>query len=194
MLDPIPPRVLSCAAAHDPPRFATCPFAGRTASGTFEPPSVHSRPALPSPAALLVFGVAMAGCLAFFRRLRHGDRDCKSAVPRHSSLVPSRAACSADPGWSISAAPPSPTSVGSASASDASSCRFPSGAPTPQGPLSPAGAGYSKDATCLRLEPQGREGPEAGRDGRAGQVVLKGHMITGDHLVLFVYINLSPIR
>uniref|UniRef100_A0A1D2A2J8 Uncharacterized protein n=2 Tax=Auxenochlorella protothecoides TaxID=3075 RepID=A0A1D2A2J8_AUXPR len=166
---------------------------GRTSSHSFDLPDTLGPAALPSSTTLLILGVAMAGCLALFRRLRRGTKDSKE--PRRLSLVGPHIACSADPGWSIPTTPPSPHSTGSASASDdAGSCRFPSGVPTPQGPLSPAGGGYSKDAACLRQEPRSREGAGPLQGGALGQIVLKGHMISGDQLVLFVYINLRPIR
>ncbi|KAL6784433.1 hypothetical protein ACKKBF_B01770 [Auxenochlorella protothecoides x Auxenochlorella symbiontica] len=166
---------------------------GRTSSHSFDLPDTVGPAALPSSTTLLILGVAMAGCLALFRRLRRGTKDSKE--PRRLSLVGPHIACSADPGWSIPTTPPSPHSTGSASASDdAGSCRFPSGVPTPQGPLSPAGGGYSKDAACLRQEPRSREDAGPVQGGALGQIVLKGHMISGDQLVLFVYINLRPIR
>lgn len=190
--DLIPSQVL-------PPTFAHCNpwliplYTGRTSSHSFDLPDTVGPPALPSSTTLLILGVAMAGCLALFRRLRRGTKDSKE--PRRLSLVGPHIACSADPGWSIPTTPPSPHSTGSASASDdAGSCRFPSGVPTPQGPLSPAGGGYSKDAACLRQEPRSREDAGPVQGGALGQIVLKGHMISGDQLVLFVYINLRPIR
>lgn len=159
-----------------------------------------SLPALPGLTPALLLLAAMVGCFALFNRLRRklrADEPCSTGKP--GVLVRPGGGCSADPAWLEVTPPRSPSGASDGSASSPGSCLFPRDAATPQGPLSPA--------TRPAGKPVGRDGaacdgaglgePCSSEDGCRGegpQISFRGYLLSTDHMVMFAYVHLKPIR